>query len=592
MDRTWFEMPAIRRRVLRNSVWIPLRQSESRREGDYGIEGFNEEYYGCGSLLIPLSSLQAAEELAWTQIGFFRDHGPIVDGEHYVPTGIYQFGADGTSGEEPVLEQTFPDGNLPIWHLNLDITFALRLLREEDVWVRPDEIYAVVARLRRDGNGNPILLEMKSEFLKDYLRARNMALRVSRYFKRTAILEDVSHLEWTEGTHSEDPGNRRFARSVTKIHEGGDIFGAETAVIQLARTDVDQDDDVPLIGDANNDNIESSSWTTRSGGRPLYRVAGEFWSDEWVQPAEVSPRVRWDRVPSSCDFIVGASGESMNADDINSEDAGRWLWFRSEVIEAILECRGSHLQWYTRDTGGIQTGPGSLVHFGVNDLQRVTVYATDITKLPEWNKKLWLGYNISPEGGVSEELLAPQVRATPADTQAPERHFHTIMDRLDVVCQHRWGQPLFRDHSEVGLIVQKVHRFRAKGEAGLLALAKDITRLVADRLNVDLLHQLAPEAKRKKWGSLKSLEAVLSNVIEAEKARKLMGPLFGVYELRQGDAHLSGSKMQDAMNLLSVERDVHPIKQAFQIIHAVVVTLGNVGKVISQCETEVDLNGG
>ena len=585
-------MRAIRRRVLENSVWIPLRQSESRKEGDYGTEGYNEEYSGCGSLLIPTPALEEAKSLDWMRIGPSRDHGPLIDGEHYLPTGIYQFGADDTLGEEPVLEQRFVDESPTVWHLSLDIVFALHLLREKDEWVKPDETYTVVARLRRDASGNPILLEIKSEFLKDYLRARNMVLRVSRYISRTATLEDISQLEWAEGAHLENIEHQKFQRSVTKIHEGGDCFGSKAAVIHLARNDIDPDDDVPLMGPDHNDNVDVETWESESRGRMLFRVSGKLWTNESIQAAAHSPRVRWDKIPSTCEFIVSASGETMNADDFNDEDEGRWLWFRSDLVEAILGHRGSHLEWYTRETGGIRAGPEGLVHFGINELQIVTAYAADIAKLPEWQKRLWLAFNISPEGGVSKELLASQVRAAPADTKAPERYFKLLMERLDAVCQHRWGKPLFRDHSDVELIGEKIHRFRGKDDAGLLALAKDITRLVADRLNIDLLHQLAPEAKSKKLGSLKSLEVMLSHGIGVDKARELAGPLFGVYELRLGDAHLSGSNLQDAMDLLSVERNIHPTKQAFQIIHAVVVTLDNIRGVISQSEIELDENTG
>ena len=547
MDRTWFEMRSIRRRLLDNSVWIPLRQSESNKEGELGAEGFSEEYLGCGSLLIPLSWREAAEDLDWTQVGPSREHGPIIEGEHYVRTGDYPFGASAARGEEPVLEQIFSDGSAAVWHLNPDIAFALGLLREQDAWVRPDERYTVVARLSRDESGKPNLLEIRSEFLKDYLCARNMALRVSRYISRSAILEDISQLEWSEGTQSENTGNQIFQRSAILIHEGGHIFGAETAVIHLARNDVDPDDDVPVMGQVNNDNVDSSSWTTRSEGRPLYRVAGEFWSNDWIQPAEHSPRVRWDHVPSSCQFIVGAAGERQNADDLNNETGARWLWFRSELVEAALECRGSRLEWYTRDTGGIRAGPGPLVHFGLNDLQLINVLAADIASLPEWQKRLWVAYNISPEGKVSRELLASQVRAHPAETRAPERYFKIAMDCLDAASVERWGQPLFREHRDVNNLVASIHRFRAKDLSGLLTLAKDVNRLVSDRINVSLLNQVAPPGEKEGRRSLKSLEAALATIITPDEARSTIAPLVGVYDLRLGDAHLSSSTIQDAL---------------------------------------------
>jgi hypothetical protein len=60
------------------------------------------------------------------------------------------------------------------------------------------------------------------------------------------------------------------------------------------------------------------------------------------------------------------------------------------------------------------------VHFGINSRGLVNVYAKDIALLPDWQQKIWAGYNIGPDGKVSEELLASQAEAQPADTQAPE----------------------------------------------------------------------------------------------------------------------------------------------------------------------------
>jgi hypothetical protein len=40
----------------------------------------------------------------------------------------------------------------------------------------------------------------------------------------------------------------------------------------------------------------------------------------------------------------------------------------------------------------------------------VTVYAYDIAKLPLWQQRVWSGFNVTPEGAVSSELLAAQMK--------------------------------------------------------------------------------------------------------------------------------------------------------------------------------------
>ena len=76
---------------------------------------------------------------------------------------------------------------------------ALGLLREADEWLRPSEDYCIVARLRRDPDGHPTACEIKNEFLRDYLTAREMALRLTFYRKREVIVKDAGHITWPGG---------------------------------------------------------------------------------------------------------------------------------------------------------------------------------------------------------------------------------------------------------------------------------------------------------------------------------------------------------------------------------------------------------
>ena len=587
MNRDWFEMKSIRKQRLENSVWVPLRQSALNKEKDkqYGHEGYREEFCGVGSVLVPLSLREQGENLGWSEIGLMREQGPVVSGDIYQPTGFYQIGDGEDFGVEPVLVQNFLSDDLSIWHLNQDIVFALRLLPEGDKWLRPDEMSAEVIRVKRNDEGKPVLLEMKTEFLKDYLAARNMALRVSRYFQRVEIFENIVHLGGGQGVYEENDDKNRFQIHVMKIHEGGHPFGEEAAVFHWTRNDVDPDEDVPVMGPENDSNVEQTSWTKKFDGRALYRVAGEFWVDEWIEPAACSPRVRCDDLPSSCEFIINASGEKLNADALkvvfNDKDVGRWLWFRNEIIEAVSECPGSSLSWHTRDTGNITPCPGYSVHFGLNELQLITVYGPDIARLPEWQKRFWVGYNVSPEGGVSKELLDSQVKANPAPTQAPEPYFATSLERLNAAAEHRWGDKLLREHSDVDKIMPKIHRFRARDRAGLFSLAKDIFRLTGDRLNIAMLHRVAPPPESGKRGSLKSLEHALATIATAGDARSALTPLIGVYELRLCDAHLASSRTNKALNMSAVDPNAHPIQQGFQLIQGIVLALQRIAKTLS-----------
>jgi hypothetical protein len=89
-------------------------------------------------------------------------------------------------------------------------------------------------------------------------------------------------------------------------------------------------------------------------------------------------RVRGDADQALPQFIVETDGTRMASVDLDNEDIGRWLWFRSSVVTDLLGHRGFSLEWYTAETGGIRSTSGHVTHFGLNSSDLVTVYAYDV----------------------------------------------------------------------------------------------------------------------------------------------------------------------------------------------------------------------
>ena len=283
-----------------------------------------------------------------------------------MPADVFEENYRGVTGIHLVLEQRGNRDEPPEWHLHQDFVIALGFKREGDTWLAINEGYIEVARLQKRQDGRASRLEVRAEHLKDYLCARNMALYVTSYRSRVEVVEDAGHITWPNNPRVVEGGDR-WVGGVTEIHEGGGVFGATTAVFHMARTDVDPGEEVPnMNGFPSAENVVSSSWTRKEEGRKLYRVRGELWRNEWVEPGSQSARIREDRVPPTIFFITDASGTRKSREDLMG--AGRWLWFRPEVIMALARRRGGGLHWYTRDTGGVKCSPDYDVHFGVNKL--------------------------------------------------------------------------------------------------------------------------------------------------------------------------------------------------------------------------------
>ena len=587
VKQTWFEMPEVRRRKLEGAVWVPLRSVDRRtRGGNYGDLGYLSEFYGVGTLAVAVEDKAKAEKLRWEDVGIGHDHTGGVENGKYVPCDVRQSEYDGFPGTYLVLDQR---GNLEEhheWHLHQDLVITLRLKREGDVWLSVDEGYMDVARLDRNDDGSPRLLSVRASHLKDYLCARGMALYATSYRQRVEIVEDASYISWPANPHEELTATDRWKGRVTEIHEGGMPYGEKMGVFHASRTDVDPADDVPtMLGLPDEDSVESSSWTKEYSGSKLFVVEGELWRREWVDPAASSPIVRRDKTPATVFFTTDAAGKQETRDTL--ADGGRWLWFRPEVVTALADRRGGSLGWYTRDTGSVACSPGDGVHFGVNLLGLVNVYAKDAALLPDWQQRILAGHNVPPDGGVSQELLAWQVRADPADTQAPERYLAEGLETLGRRLEERAEVAgAIRPHGDVPGLLRRAHRFRAVDRAGLLSLAKDLARLTADSLDATAIQKRVKPPKGAEWGSLKSLENLLASQVGPDRARAVMGPLFGVYELRLADAHLASGKVDESLEKVGIDKAAPYVFQGYQLMHACVGTIYAIVEIVDAWKAE------
>jgi len=533
------------------SVFIPLRASEQQNlKGKLCYEGYQEVFMGSNAILFPLDKQSEAIKLNWGDQGMGTDNRPYVDEEKgYLRAGTFEH-YDGLKGEHLVLKQHHDDSDeRPDWHLSEDLVLALGLLRKDDVWVCPKENYLEVARLIRNHEGNPVRLDFRVEHLKDYLCARKSGVLLFTFHQRREIVANCKDIGCEENWNKEEKkDNCRWMGRCYAIHEGScSPYGAQTAVFHAGRKDVDYKEDVPVYGFPTDGDMKTESRTFGDKGRKLYFVSGEVWKTDWIKPAEKSPRVRHDQIESVIPFIIDNEGKSLCGDDLKA--GGRYLWFKPTLVNALLGFQNSHLGWYTEDTGNLGL-TGRTVHFGVNSEGFINVYAKDIALLPEIDKKIWISHNVTPEGGVSKELLQSQQEAVPASTTSPETRLIEGIKLLDEAFNDKFGSRLFRTHDSENEILRNIHRFQSTSEDGVFILAKELTRFVIERLDYKILESLTSTLDSK-TGSLKRLEQILSDC--RLRGRKILSPFAGIYELRKADAHLPSKEYQEALKLLELD---------------------------------------
>ncbi|EKL1154881.1 hypothetical protein QP128_14145 [Klebsiella aerogenes] len=579
MDKDWILQQKETRRTFSKSTWIPLRQSSDNEQGNVKDIGYTNEFFGCGSVAFPPENREVAEDLSWGEIGIGSTISPYAYKDGYYSTiDEYQYNDKDPIGVHLVLELPRPVVGGRQWILNPDLVAALRLIKEGEQWVRPEENFVVVAREVLDEKGEQRLIEIKREFLLDYLAARNLSLRLSYYRQRVENVASFETSEYAElVSHKEQRDGGRYELLIREIN---DVFGGSWALFRTWRTDVDEDEDAPIMGPETDENTDYEKSEGRKGGYDGVRVEGEFWRDEWIEHQGISTRVRGDSDKNLPSFIVETDGTRLPSVELDNEDVGRWLWFRSSIVNELLELRGFSLQWYSAETGGIISTSGYKIHFGINSSDLITIYAYDVARLPAWEQHIWAAHNIAPDGKVSSELLDSQVKAKPASTHAVEELFFQVTDWLEGGFREVFNVPLFTHDIDRTEAMKQVSRFASKDQSSLLRLAKELVRVFSDRLDVRELRKLSTHANKDKLGSNKLLEDILAQKIGQEKARKVFGPIAGVYDMRVGDAHPTSSKIGDALKLAGIDGSNSYLKQGEQLISNFGQSIWWIGKLL------------
>lgn len=575
MDQVWFEFRDVRKRKLDGSVWIPLRAIQTQTNSvDYGHSGYVEAFFGTGTVAVWTQFKDEAEKQGWMDVGISHDHSGGVDEDRYISSDAFENYGGTQIGVHLVLQQRSIGDELREWHLHHDLVLTLGLKREGDTWVVPDEGYQEAVRLSRNDDQRPNIIEIRTEYLKDYLNARGMALYVTSYRSRKAVVEDQPQFGWEENPIVVNEGLDRWEGRIMPIHEGGQQFGEEVKVFNIARDGVGEDEDVPTLSSPSDGDIRSTSWTRTFDGRKLYQIEGELWRNEWVGPGPISPRVRGDETTPSVFFITDATGTLESKETLR--DGIKWLWFRPDVVMTLAHRRGGGLSWYTRDTGEVRCSPQYGVHFGVNALGLVNALAKDVAYLPDWQQRAWAAHNVGPDGGVSDELLMSQMQAQPAETSAPESYLEPALQALSNAIRSAHGIEIIRPHDHHDKLFPIVHRFRATDQPGFFALAKDLARLTADSFDAAAIQTIVPPPEGVRWGSLKSLEKLAAKHCGSGTARRLIAPLVGVYELRHPDAHLPASDLSESYVLASVDQAAPFLLQGYQMLHSCVSALRSI----------------
>lgn len=572
-SKEWFELVDQRKRPFARNVWIPVYGLvQPLKIGKYPEFGHIEDMLMVDSAIIFCNCRKKAEDLDWFYwsrrdvMPFINDQGEYCGAERFFDRDERHLGF------RIVLKQYFNSLHPPQVFLHQDFIHAYGLMKEGNRWLRPNEGYEEVVRLTENSQNETTLVEIRAEYLKDYLAARKAALRIYYFRQRKAIFDKDPNFAWPDDAKLVSEPNYRCEVHCNEVDESGYRPGTKWMAIKVWRTDVDTEADLPEISQRKDGNIASKSSAGVHTDKGLrFFASGTLWRGEWIEPANESCRLRGSEPRDHLYVFTDGSGRNVDLATLDDEDVGKYLWFNPSVVPALLAVRGSKLIWYTENTGGVSALPDSPVHFGINKLGLVNVYAYDVARRPLWERRIWTAHNCRPDGGVSRELTQSQVVCEPAESCAPELLLKYALESCSSVVQSKFGHSLLKDHPEVESLFQQVHRFRAIDDTGLRALAKDVIRVSIERIDKRSLIKILDE-KQSELGTLKLLERLLGQCTGSIDAKKRLLPLFGVNALRNTDAHLGSKNIERHYSDIGVDRNAPLVVQAAVLLSIVAET--------------------
>lgn len=587
LSKEWFELQDVRKRLFAKQAWIPVFGfKEFPQIGNYPEIGYVSEMLGIGAAVIFEENREDAEKLDWHQYSHDGSSAYLSSDGLYLPADIFTGYSDEQIGFRLVLSQSSNPDHPQNVQIHQDFIYAYELIEEGNKWLKPNAGYEEVIRAERDENNVITYVEIRSEYIRDYLAARGAALRLYYFRQREAVLDNDPKFDWPENHSILAEEHNRCEVHCIQIDQTGDRPGSTWELFTARRTDVDIEEDIPDFSGETDENTTSESHEgVRKTEEVRYRLMGELWRGEWIEPLEKSERLGYNDPEENLYVSIDASGKKENLENLNEETVGKYLWFDASLVETLLACRGSSLKWYSKETGALSGRPEGYVHFGVNQLGHLNAYAYDVARLPLWERKLWASKNIRPDGGVSAELQRTQMECRPTDTKSSEFLIKRSVEWLRTCALKKYSIDIIRDHAEIANIEKHLHRFRATDEIGLRNLAKDSVRYTIERLNKKALLEIL-ELKKTDLGTLKLLESVLSSVTSEDFARSHMAPLYGANDLRSADAHLSSSDIETSYVRAMVDRDVPFVVQGEMLLKNIADTIGVIGTQIIKLKND------
>lgn len=581
-DQKWIELNDIREVKYNAQAWIPIygfKYGEKKLEfPDYG---YCEEFQEFRSAVIFNKYKSSAEKISDWEFWNKDDVTP-----HYSKESGYQethkfCDENGESIGFRMVVSQYLARNVPYRvYLYQDFVIAYNLIPTKGSWIRPRNDYETVVKYIPGKNREVERIEIRASYLKDYLAARNASLRIYSYSHRRLVQSDKPDYDWEDKKVISNQVNDRCKVYVEHVNKHGDKPFTGSIIVKTWRNDVNFREEIPDFSKKSDSGIASESTTTVDHfPADRYYSYGRMWRGEWVFPADTSTQIGFAEPDEDLFVLTENTSDKVNLKSLKSEEVRKYLWFNPKIISLLSDNRNGVIRWSGRNLGSFSYSLDTEVVFGVNSVGLVTVYAYDIAKLSLWERRIWVSQNCAPEGGAGKELLEFQQECRQPRTSAPETNLVRSIDHIDRLFSQKFKSTLFLEQFQMSDIIEKVHRFRAVDEDGLLKLARDLFKYVIEWINGENLNKVLKE-KLKPNQTLKMLQQFSQEHNSDRDAHKTLSPLFGISDLRNYESHPPSSlyDIEGYYKIIGIDRSQPMIYQGSEMIERIADTFAKLSR--------------
>ncbi len=583
-EQKWMEMQSPQRHCFARKDWIPVYGMKfNMKEQKYPEINLKEDFIHVESGIVSNEYKDLAEKLSWSDWGQDNVTPYVSKANKYHKSGNIYDREMNKIGERLVMGQYIDaDFNNEIY-INQDFVLAYKLVRHNDRWIRPKEGDREVIRCFKDEKGDISFVEIRAEFIRDYLYALDSSLRLYYYRERQSIVKIKPDYIQKETVELINEPHHRCTLSCYHITSEGDLPDSNGISVKRSGNSVNERDTIPV---SNNIRFASCDTITefRKTEKPdRYHIHGRLWRAEWINPAKQSSLVGYSEPKDEFMVQVDETNNKVKLSTLKYEEINKYLWFNPEVVNLLVANRGGKIVWDTMETGFVFADPDTSVHFGVNKKGLITVYAFDIAKLPYWQQKIWVSQNCSPNFGISRELSKIQIASTPVDSTAPEQLLFIELSKIEELFQRKFSLKLYRNFSDTQTVTKLIDRFRSLDDDTLRSLANNLHKFCIERINEKQLKKLVRQ-KDNKFKSIRLLKQFLEEKNDMINFSEYTEPLFALTKLGTYDSLLDSDQNEDksVYDCLNVNRSDPHIWQGAEMINKIAITFSRLHSAIEQ----------